>query len=331
MGEAAARYPGIVFLNGKSELKVALTFDDIPDPYYTPAILDILNQKNVQATFFVIGNKARNYPEIIKRIVDEGHCLANHSWDHPYLPRLSARDIQDQIVSTGSLLFNITGSRTEFFRPPYGAMNDMVITAANRLGYKIVLWSVDSNDWKGYPPERVLQNILGAVKPGAIILQHCGNDGTLKSLDTLIDTLRQRGYDLVTIPQLLQLESNPQKVIHLVVNGRELTAPVSPYLTDSNRTMVPLESTIKLLGCEIKTARGDTIIAVIQNHITVEFYNNSAHIYRPGNTRLSKIIMEEPVAVKQNNVMVPVRSLAKIMGLELVWHGKTKTVILTQP
>lgn len=335
MAAAANRYPEEVFLTGPHQANVALTFDDGPDGHYTPAILDILKEKKAPATFFLVGQNASAYPDVVKRIASEGHCLANHTWNHPYMPHLSVQGMVDQLTGTDNLIANIAGVHTSLFRPPYGAVSDELIATAQQLGYKVILWSVDSNDWRGYSPDRILQNIFSEVTPGAIILQHCTNSGTVNCLSTEIDTLRSEGYNLVTVPQLLGMESlMVQEPVNLVINGVAMTdLATPPFRTAAGHTMVPLDPVIQSMGYPVLTQQGDDQVLVdVPGLLSVIFHadSNIAYVYHTGSTSAAVVNLEEPAVVQQHQFMVPVHSLSQILGLELSWQEDSKTVYLNQ-
>lgn len=204
------QFPGVVFYKGNSTLKrVALTFDDGPDNYYTPRILDILHAKGVHGTFFMVGKEAKRFPDMVKRIVKEGHAIGNHSWDHPKLWTLTNQQITQEIISTENEIEQITGRRTDLFRPPYGRVTSADAALIHNLGFRIIDWSVDTLDWKGTPAPTILQFVNKEVSPGGIILEHClaGHpgelNGTLQALPHIIDNLRSQGYEFVTIQTLL--------------------------------------------------------------------------------------------------------------------------------
>ncbi|NRD78967.1 polysaccharide deacetylase family protein [Bacillus sp. BRMEA1] len=204
------QFPAVVIYKGSSSLKrVALTFDDGPDNYYTPKILDILKAKGVKATFFMVGKEAKRFPDIVKRIADEGNALGNHSWDHPKLWTLNNQQITQEIVSTQNEIQQITGQRTTLFRPPYGRVTPADITLIHNLGYRVIDWSVDTLDWKGTSAPNILQIVNKEVSPGGIILEHSlashpGElNGTVQALPQIIDHLRAQGYEFVTVPELL--------------------------------------------------------------------------------------------------------------------------------
>jgi peptidoglycan/xylan/chitin deacetylase (PgdA/CDA1 family) len=204
------QFPGEIIYKGNSHLKrVALTFDDGPDNYYTPRILDILSAKGVPGTFFMVGKEAKRFPDMVRRIVAEGNAIGNHSWDHPKLWTLTNEQVTQEIVSTENEIQRITGRRSDLFRPPYGRITPAEVVLIQNLGYRIIDWSVDTLDWKGTPAPTILQLVNKEVSPGGIILEHClagrqGElNGTLNALPQMIDHLRAQGYDFVTVPTLL--------------------------------------------------------------------------------------------------------------------------------
>jgi len=200
----------VVFYKGNAHLKqVALTFDDGPDNYYTPKILDILRANGVTGTFFIVGKQAKRFPEMVKRIVGEKNAIGNHSWDHPEFWKLTNKQITQEIVSTQNEIQQITGHRTTLFRPPYGSVTSAEVDLIHNLGYSIIDWSVDTLDWKGNSDTAILQVVKKEVSPGGIILEHslAGRpgelNGTLTALPKIINMLREQGYKFVTIPTLL--------------------------------------------------------------------------------------------------------------------------------
>jgi peptidoglycan/xylan/chitin deacetylase (PgdA/CDA1 family) len=204
------QFPDNYVLNGpRNSRKVALTFDDAPDPRYTPAILDILAQYDVCATFFIVGNRAQKHPQLVQRIQREGHTIGNHSYDHAVMSKLSISGYRKQIWSTDAILKNIIGYSPRYVRPPYGELLPQQVRWSKLAGYTIVNWDVDSVDWKNSPSSAVLRNIKKTLQPGSIILQHAGGgdgqdlSGTVKALPQLILLLRNKGYELVTLPELL--------------------------------------------------------------------------------------------------------------------------------
>ncbi|WNR46597.1 polysaccharide deacetylase family protein [Paenibacillus roseipurpureus] len=212
LSQLVVKYPDTFKLRGSSqEKKVALTFDDGPDTRFTPKVLDALKANGVKATFFVLGSMAYTHPDIIKRIVNEGHVIGNHSYSHENLPKLSADKFQNQIVSTESILQGMIGYAPKLIRPPYGAINEEQVRWIADHHYLIVNWNVDSLDWKSLKAEQVLHNIMQQTKPGSIILQHSGGadsqdlSGTVQAISPLISKLKAAGYTFVTVPELLHV------------------------------------------------------------------------------------------------------------------------------
>lgn len=212
LGELRRKYPDTFILNGSGKQKnIALTFDDGPDRHFTVQVLDILKKFRVRATFYLVGKNAKANPDIVKRIVKEGHIVGNHSYSHPLLTKMSLRQFQQQVESAEQILFELTGYSPKCFRPPYGAINEEQLVWAASNHYLITNWDIDSLDWKGLSAEQVLDNIWSHRHPGAIILQHCGAgnanhdlSGSVKALPQVIKKLTGEGYHFVTVPELVQ-------------------------------------------------------------------------------------------------------------------------------
>lgn len=208
---------GIVRGSSTDRNEIAITFDDGPSRRYTPAILDILKQKGVRATFFVTGKQVHKYPEIAKRIVAEGHDIGNHTYSHRELVPATRRAILRQLRRTDKLIEATTGKKTRLFRPPRGIYSNAVRKLLIKEGYQMVLWTVSGVDWQGVSAGRVARRVLRYVRPGGIILLHDGGalirkDGasrrnTVEALPSIIDGLREKGYRIVSLSHLLEEES----------------------------------------------------------------------------------------------------------------------------
>lgn len=164
--------------------EIALTFDDGPHPEQTPAILDLLARTGAKATFFLLGERAARYPDIVRRIASEGHAIANHSWSHPWMPKLSGGRIEAELARCQEVLQEITGQPPRFVRPPYGSRDFRFYRIARRLQLTPVLWSHDSLDWAGAGTERVLRRLRRAG-PGDIVLLHDGNPRAAAAIPAL--------------------------------------------------------------------------------------------------------------------------------------------------
>lgn len=209
---------GVVYWHGDvSQKKIALTFDDGPNEPYTSQILDILKSYNIKATFFLIGKNVEAYPEVLKRMVKEGHCIGNHTYSHPELALKSKTQIGNQIKKTEEAIFKASGIRPYLFRPPYGLDNPWVFIETEKMSYVIIKWSVSGhNGGKDIPFDKILERVLRGVENGSIILLHDGDrlikgadrSQMVKALPLIIESLQKRGYQLITIPELLDLENH---------------------------------------------------------------------------------------------------------------------------
>lgn len=189
--------------------QVALTFDDVPDPRYTPLVLNALRREKVHATFFVVGSRARKHPALVRRIRKEGHAIGNHSFDHPDFSRLTLREMREQIRRTESVVSRQVGFSPRLIRPPYGEIKPSQLAWAKASGYTVVNWDVDSSDWRQLSAQTVFRNVTRSVRPGSIILLHAGGGsgqnlyGTVQAIPKLVQWLRSQNYEPVTLPELL--------------------------------------------------------------------------------------------------------------------------------
>ncbi|MFP3393344.1 polysaccharide deacetylase family protein [Brevibacillus sp. SIMBA_040] len=211
--EEAYSYPNTAAPIRRRAKEVALTFDDGPDLKWTPHVLDVLAHYQIKATFFCVGQMVKYYPKMLERIVSEGHIIGNHSWDHPYFTKIPLTAVAEQIERTTEQIESVVGLRTRLVRPPYGAVNEDVIRTIDAAGDEIILWDVDSWDWKGLSGPQVARNILGHVRAGSIVLQHCacGTKDTLKgsveALPYVIEVLSEKKYVFATISEMFHLET----------------------------------------------------------------------------------------------------------------------------
>lgn len=185
---------------------VALTFDDGPSAEVTPRVLEILKQYNAKATFFMLGSQVSYHPEIAKRVADAGHEIGNHTEQHQDLTKLGPDGIRREINSTSDKIANVTGVRPYLVRPPYGAHNENVRHVAANQGDSIILWSVDSLDWKSRNAAAINREIGQQLTSGAIVLMHDIHPTTADALPELMKTLHQQGYQFVTVSQLLKIQ-----------------------------------------------------------------------------------------------------------------------------
>lgn len=185
--------------------RIAVTFDDGPDAHLTPEILDILDKYGVRATFFVVGKNADMYPLLIDREIAAGHEIGNHTYTHKYLGTAGKKQTEKEISACDSMLFEHNEYCTRLFRPPGGIMNDDISEICASMGYSVVLWSVDTRDWSGRSAAEIEKEILNNVSDGAVILMHDGVRGhTAEALRTIIPELKRRGYEFVTVSELIK-------------------------------------------------------------------------------------------------------------------------------
>ncbi|MGG1658320.1 polysaccharide deacetylase family protein [Brevibacillus sp. NRS-1366] len=191
--------------------EVALTFDDGPDLLWTPRVLDVLAHYQIKATFMCVGQMVKYNPNMLVRMVEEGHIIGNHSWDHPYFTKIPLSAVQEQVERTTKQIEAVVGLKPRLVRPPYGAVNEDVIRTLGAAGYEIVLWDVDSWDWRGLSGPQVARNILGHVSPGSVVLQHCAGSsgetlkGSVEALPYVIEVLSEKKYTFSTISEMFHL------------------------------------------------------------------------------------------------------------------------------
>lgn len=198
------------FYGYKSCKVVALTFDDGPHPYYTIEIVKVLNKYHIPATFFFVGKQVEKYPEIVRYILENSQCkVANHTYSHKNLSTLSKDEIFNELYATSKVLESINSEKVlKCFRPPGGNFSNEVLEVANRLGLRMVLWSVFTNDHTDISREKLISVINnGCVSDKEIILLHSGKDTTLYSLEEIIRLLYLKGYNFVSVDEIIYNEN----------------------------------------------------------------------------------------------------------------------------
>lgn len=190
------------------EKLVALTFDDGPDPNYTAQILDILAKYNAKATFFVIGEEAARYPELVKRQAREGHEIANHTYRHHFRDGHSPAVLKRELEKSEKIIKELTGYSPSLFRPIAGYYDEEIVDTAVSSGYNVILWSwhQETRDWSRPGANKIVQNVVSDARPGDVIIFHdAGGDRsqTVKALDSILKILSENGYKFVTVSELL--------------------------------------------------------------------------------------------------------------------------------
>ncbi|GGK22313.1 hypothetical protein GCM10010124_13480 [Pilimelia terevasa] len=188
--------PASALANPCTRGQVALTFDDGPGPYTGP-VLAVLRAYQAQATFFVLGEKARADATTVRAMVADGHTVGNHSWDHPHLADLDAAVVRDQLVRTQEAITAAGAPAPVLVRPPFGSGGRTVDTVANELGLRPSSWTFDSEDWRGRRPADLANAVVQNAQPGMSVLLHDGTadaQNTVEALPAIIEGLRSRGY-----------------------------------------------------------------------------------------------------------------------------------------
>lgn len=198
--------PGHPYYHGiRGENKISLTINVDWGEKYIPPMIDILNNQNIKVTFFVTGNWTKKFPDLLKKMADEGHEIGNHGYSHQNPVKLSNENIIKLIKRNEKLIYNITGKKTNLFAPPSGAINDRVTRVASSINYETIMWSADTIDWQRPAPEIIVQRAINKIDDGGIILMHPTRP-SLIALPEIIDKLKKRGFQFVTISQLIGLK-----------------------------------------------------------------------------------------------------------------------------
>lgn len=208
-----------IYSVGIEEKKIAISFDAAWGAEDFNQIMEVLDKHQVKTTFFMTGEWVEKYPECVKTLVEKGHDLGNHSATHPDMTKLSKEKQKKQILKVHNAVKELTGYEMELFRPPYGAYSNDVIRTCYELNYYPIQWNVDSLDWKGLSAAEIINKVCKhkSLGPGAIILCHNGADHTAEALDEMLTNLKNQGYELVPISELIMREN-----YHMDVTGKQV-------------------------------------------------------------------------------------------------------------
>ncbi|MBU5480441.1 polysaccharide deacetylase family protein [Blautia sp. MSJ-19] len=180
--------------------QAALTFDDGPDARYTPLLLDGFKERNIKASFFLLGEKIEKNKELVKRIQEEGHLVGNHTYHHVQLDKLNETKAREEILKTNNVIFETTGNYPQYMRPPFGAWKKNLELCVEMLP---VFWTIDTLDWKVQNTEKIIGTVQEQIKDGSIILMHDEYATTVDAALRVADSLKEQGYELVTVDQLI--------------------------------------------------------------------------------------------------------------------------------
>ncbi|CAM3357848.1 polysaccharide deacetylase family protein [Brevibacillus invocatus] len=196
---------------------IALTFDDGPDPRYTTQIAELLKEYNAKATFFVVGSRVKAHPQVVRLLMEQQHELANHTYTHPDVRRISPANLREEVLATQEEIYKHTGLRPHLFRPPGGVYNESLVHVAKDAGFLVVMWSwhQDTRDWSDPGVKKITNKVLNNARNGDIVLFHDygGNrKQTVDALREIMPELQKRGYQFVTVSELMKYRNQIKQV-----------------------------------------------------------------------------------------------------------------------
>jgi len=197
-----------IYKGNNKEKKVAFEFNVAWGNEYIQPILDILDKYNIKSTFFIEGRWASNNPELLRSIVNRGHEIGNHGYSHKNHSKLNREENYEEIKKAEEVIKSITGITTDLFAPPSGDFNKLTVQVAEEMGYKVIMWSVDTIDWKREGTDVIVRRVLKKYHNGAIILMH-PTEYTVKALPIIIEHLKKEGFEIVKISDIIKTETTP--------------------------------------------------------------------------------------------------------------------------
>ncbi len=326
---------------------VALTFDDGPNGVYTPKILDILKQHNVRATFFVLGSLASRRPDVIRRIIAEGHEVGIHTWNHGNLTKLSPAAIRADIGRCSKLLTALIegGPPLRWVRPPYGAINSGVRGTLKEMGYGVAMWTIDTGDWRRPGVDTIYRRAISRARDGSVVLMHDGGgprSQTVAALARIVPELQKRGYLLVTMSQQAELQpifegeviiQAPERVLRVrpvaaglkvIVDGKEVELPQTPVTVDG-QILLPVRPLLKLLGASFTyDAESQTLhLITVRGSLLLRLNSRSAEL----NHR--EIQLQLPPILYRSTAMVPMWLMANSCRARMRYDERNRVLEFT--
>jgi peptidoglycan-N-acetylglucosamine deacetylase len=329
--------------SGVKPKRMALTFDDGPWPTTTAAILSTLKAHGARATFFVLGNLVRQHPDLIRRELDQDCEIGLHTWNHTDVTHLGASAIRADLGRCEQYLRGLIPEPVRLMRPPYGAINAAARGAIESLGYRVVLWTADTNDWKRPGANVVCQRILAGARNGAVVLCHDGGgprEGTVAAVQRAVPTLQERGYELVTVSELLGLGGTGGIVVtaggvrfrvepavaglRVLINGEPVTLPLSP-VEINHHLLLPLKPTCDLLGLKYEYDVAAQVLTLhgVKGLRRVRF--NNCEVELEDGTHENWPV---PPILYQDHAMLPLWPLLEATGATMRYDPATKTLYL---
>lgn len=326
---------------------IALTFDDGPSPSYTPPLLAVLEQYNVRATFFQLGVCAVGHPDLVRAVAAAGHEIAVHSWGHPQYPRMSSAQVTEDLRRCLNLFRTLVpDAAIRWMRPPYGATNASVKAAIESVGLKQILWNVDTNDWRRPGGSVIYQRIMAGARHGAVVLMHDGGgprEGTLEGVRQAIPALLARGYELVTLSELMSAVTPfSGEVIYTVAGESFRVVPVTgagvhldgapvtydtPLLQCRGQLLVPAVPTLARLGtsCHYDTSTQSLLLVAPTGSYRVPL--DSLRLEKNG----EEVRLSLPALLYRDRAYLPLWALMNITGGQALWESEKKQLWLYSP
>lgn len=202
---------------------IALTYDDGPNPKITPQLIALLQQKGVKATFYLLSPEAKSSQRLVRQLHDAGFEIGDHGTSHKQLTKLPDDQIRTELSKLDDVVTSVTGEKVRTMRPPYGSVNARVAAICDQMGYKVILWDVDTNDWRsGATKDKLINTIMSQTRDGSIILMHDRFQHSLDATAAVIDPLKARGFEFVTVSELLS-EPRLARVSSVTTGTKETT------------------------------------------------------------------------------------------------------------
>jgi peptidoglycan-N-acetylglucosamine deacetylase len=187
-------------------MKVAISFDAAWGADKTEGIMEVLKSYGVNATFFLVGFWVEKYPDLTKKISENGFEIGTHSYNHPDMVKLNKNQMKEELISSCDIIEKTTQKKVKLFRPPYGSYNNTLITTCEELNLQAIQWDVDTLDWKGLKPNEVLKRVNSKIKSGSIILCHNNADYVIESTKLILERLKSLNYQVVSVGELVGIK-----------------------------------------------------------------------------------------------------------------------------
>lgn len=323
---------------------VAITFDDGPWPSQTSRILATLRKHNAHATFFILGNLARAHPALVREILQQDSEVGLHSWNHENLAHLSGAAVTANMARTQAQVQALTGKPVHLMRPPYGALSGVATRALKAAGYRIILWSADTSDWRRPGANTIYSRLMRGARSGAIILCHDGGGsrtGTIAAVARAVPALQARGYQLVTVSQVLGLQAVPQGGALVAGGQRYEVKAVEPGLAVSldnqpvaltetpvevnGQLLVPLKALADELGTKWQWSREAQKLTLEGALETFTLRLNSNKLERQYGQAET---LPAPPVLYRDTLMVPLWVMLQATGATALYDDKTATLLL---